>query len=156
VAFFASGQKTTSAALNAIFAEMFSGFMTQGVVATSGTTVATTYSNALTGGGTGPSVSLTSTGSLALVLFSALVNINTAGLTPTCSIAVTGATTITAATMESNQVFLRNTNVNPIKDTDWGLVAITPGLNTYEMQYRVGGATQTGTFSARRLMVWAP
>lgn len=157
MALFTAGSKVTAATENAIFAFMFSAFMSQGIVGTQGTlTTHSTFTNTLSTGATGPSVTLTSVGSLALVLFACETLVDTAGNTAVCSIAVSGATTISAATNQTtNGIVIATRDNNTIGVGQWGLVPITPGTNTYEMQYATG-ATGTSTWLQRRILVWAP
>lgn len=155
---FASGMRVTAARENGIFPAILGLFATKGFVGTSGTLTSTaTYTNTLTGGGTtGPSVTLTSAGSLALVWIAAETKVGTDGNGAFTGVAVSGATTLSAATNEGNGFYLVNRNIQSICASQVDIVAITPGTNTYEMQYRVGGATQVGTWVNRRIIVWAP
>lgn len=157
MAVFAAGQKLTATAENTIFQLMFANFMSQGIVGTQGTLTAHTgFTNTLSTGATGPSVTLTSSGSLALVLFACETLVDTAGNTAVCSVAVSGATTISAATNQTtNGILIATRDNNTLGFGQWGLIAINPGTNTFEMQYATGAAG-TSTWLQRRIVAWAP
>lgn len=107
--------------------------------------------------GTTPTVSL-NTGTTALVSFKCFMNAALSGDALTVTVAVSGATTISATTMNANGIMVGYTPKSSANDTsiNVGMTAIvgglTPGVNTFTMNYANGG-TGTATFSARALTV---
>lgn len=113
------------------------------------TTSATSY-GALSGS-SGPVVTVT-TGPVALVAVGALTQNSTASSNSFASYAISGATTVAAndtiSIGASNPTAAAtNNNASRVKLE----TALTPGSNTFTMQYRV--ASGTGTFSNRHLAV---
>lgn len=147
-----SGAKVTSSLLNGVFPAILSLFAQQAFNGTGGTFTSATY--IVPPSGT-CAVTMTSTGTFALVLFDALVSSGTSGQNARGSIAVSGATTTTALTVEGLQAFLQNSNTVAEKSMSCALLAITPGSNTYTMQYRnsTGGAM---TVANQHMVVLAP
>jgi hypothetical protein len=147
-----SGQRATSASINAFFAQILSSPFTQrtfqggGGSGLSNTSFATPTTACTT--------TITSTGGFALVVIGALLTPSAAGNTVRGSLAVSGATTITAGANLTAQFFIQNTSVPPAMSTSVGLIAITPGTNTYTLQY----LTTAGTYTAgsQSLTVIAP
>lgn len=155
MAYAASGAKVTAALINGIFPAIL-GLFTKANAPDSGTTISTTYSATLTGATTvGPTVTITSTGTLALVLYKCRCHVGTAGSGIQASVAVSGATTIAATTNETNGDFLQNTATTGASVSGFMLLSITPGTNTYTMQYRSSSAV-TATFDERQILVLAP
>jgi len=118
---------------------------------TSGTTTATAnFTPTLTGGGTNPSVTVT-TGTTAMITFVANSS-NGGAVSSYMSVAVSGATTITADTFETNFGAARNAVAT------FGTVCrtviisgLTAGTNTFTLNYLV--AAGTGTWAYRSINV---
>lgn len=103
----------------------------------------------------GPSVTLTSVGTTALVIFGCKAFTNSAVVIgKAMSVAVSGATTIAA----SDAFAWMCTNDNSgFGDRGLSFVqfTITPGSNTFTAKYRLSGATSS-QFADRRMWVYAP
>jgi hypothetical protein len=116
------------------------------VLAAVNRTGATTYA------GTQPSVTV-STSDRALVFWSADFENNTANVNTWSSINVTGASTIAASDdyscVDSSTAAARNNQ----RMQHHFYTSLTPGSNTFAMQYRVSNAGSTGTWNNRRLLV---
>jgi hypothetical protein len=118
---------------------------------TGGTTTSATFTATLTSGGTNPSVTLT-TGTTAIV--SVRSRGGTAGsagfIFAQTGVAVSGATTIAA----QERWGLQSGN-DPIRPSGFGatfiITGLTPGTNTFTMQYLVNAGT--GSFSFREIIV---
>lgn len=151
---FTAGQKLTAAALNAIFTNMFLENMTQNAVATHASSPGVNTFGDLTGS-PGPTCTITSVGTLALVLFGAQMDPSSDTDNLTCTFDVSGATAISATANVGNANYIQNSNAQPVRCIGFGLVEINPGQNIYTMRYRdsIGGS---GQFGDRSLMVWAP
>jgi hypothetical protein len=151
----ASGQKATSASINAFFGLILSsGFTQQAFVGATETTALSTYGNLTT---VGPTVTITSSGSLALIYIQTFSRTSGSG-SARASVAVSGASTITALTNENNGMLCSSEGLSTTAntpDTCLHLLAITPGTNTYTLQYRSTSST-TNTFLERKLIVIAP
>jgi hypothetical protein len=148
---FTSGQKVSAALLNSVFTDILSEAWTTRDIQTAANTgftntTFTTPTNSCV-------ASVTSTGTFALIAISALLNATAAGVLTRGSFAVSGATTISASTNTSNNLFIENTTTSILKCTDIGIITITPGLNTYTMQYLTGG---TSTIASQSILVIAP
>jgi hypothetical protein len=123
--------------------------ITQAVNVNSQTTTSTSFTDLAT---VGPRVTVT-TGTRALVWFSAQMSNSQVNTICAAAVAVTGATSLSADNtkdlyidgLPSGQA-LRSTTVE-LFDT------LTPGSNTFTLQYRVGGGT--GTFYDRAIGVIA-
>lgn len=120
-------------------------------VATLQSTVSTSYGDL---GTVGPSVTLTSVGTRALVLWRAGLFNSTATNGAGCTVAITGATTLAAADVngllggdEAGTGFGQ-------EGMQFMLATITPGSNTFTMKYRCTGTT--ASFQRRSLLVIAP
>jgi len=119
---------------------------------TDGTRTSASYGD-LSGGGTGPSVTL-STGQNAIVVIScAQVNESADWNEVMSSHAVSGASSIAATdnycikTNETNNNTIQASHVMCHDGT------LSTGTNTFTMQYRVGTGGNTGRFSKREIMV---
>jgi hypothetical protein len=113
-----------------------------------GTTTSTSFTASLSGSpGTNPSVTVT-TGTTALVIVTCELWNNTGGNGSIASVAVSGATTVSAADAlgASNAI---TTAVGSSRT--YVATGLTAGNNTFTMQYRVGGST--GNFRYRSLVV---
>jgi hypothetical protein len=155
MALFAAGQKLTAAALNAIFPAI----ITQNMVAASisvaaQATASVTYVDLATAG---PSVTITSQGSLAIVFFGAQCITATGGNGAISSVAVSGATTLTAAANDTAGNTIRGSAVSPGSEFgNFMVLTITPGTNTYKQQYRTDHTAAAASFTNRKILVWAP
>lgn len=123
--------------------------ITQASVVTTQTTSSTSFTDLAT---VGPRVTVT-TGTRALVWFSAQMSNSQVNTICAASVAVSGATTLSADTTRDLYIdglpagqALRSSTVE-LFDT------LTPGSNTFTLQYRVGGAT--GQFYDRSIGVLA-
>lgn len=136
----AAGQLLVSTAANAIAARTPGGQ----VVVASQTTASTTYANLTT---TGPTFAAT-TGTQAWVWFGCAIS-NSAANSSRASVAVSGASSIAA----NDQWALINIGTSALRMFSGHLfTGLTPGSNTFTMQYDVSAGT--GTFANRELMVF--
>lgn len=153
---FLVGELLTAARMNEEIRSILEDF---GAVATIGTTQSTSSISYVDLATVGPSLTLTSTGTLALCFISCTSFHNTdATILASMGVAVSGATTIAAST---SAALVQN---GATGSTGGGLgiqsgilipFTITPGVNTYTAKYRSGTATQSN-FSNRKMTVWAP
>jgi hypothetical protein len=149
--FWSAGNDITGAKLNDMFLAILRDFAGTGTTATSETSASTTYTDLAT---VGPSVTLTSVGTLALVLFEATMFNNSAATNGTLmSVAVSGATTIAAADADSIKVTIANSGVAD-RHSGFAVFTITPGVNTYRGKYRAGAGTSA--WADRKIWVFAP
>lgn len=144
---FAAGQKLTAAALNLV--DLFGSAQTDFDTASQNIT-ATSFATP----GTSASVTVTSAGTLALVLIRSLMTAAGAGTIFRGSVSITGATTITSATNFANGFFTETTYNNPLMIMAARLITITPGTNTYTMQYLTGSGT--AVVGGQNIIVLAP
>lgn len=117
------------------------------VVATSQTTTSTSYVDLTT---VGPTVTAT-TGTIAVVIFTAAVSNSGVNSATDVSVAVSGATSIAAS--DAWRTVLDGVtagNVNRVAGFHT-FTTLTAGSNTFTVKYKVG--TGTGTFSDRELLV---
>jgi hypothetical protein len=114
---------------------------------TSGTTTAITYSD-LTGGGTAPTVTL-STGTTALLFLSVEITSSVAGVVCIASVAVSGAGVVAA---NDNVAILSANAQRTSVATTVVMTGLTAGTNTFAIKYAQGGGA-TGTMQQRRLVV---
>lgn len=113
------------------------------------TTTSTTYASLLTAG---PAVTAT-TGARALVIGDAFISSNSIGQKSWISCAVSGATTIAASDTISHEFQVYGSNAEHRGTFATLFKALTPGANTFTMQYRVSAGTST--FQDRELLVIA-
>lgn len=139
----AAGQIFVSTGVNAITARTPSA----AVVATSETTISTTYADLTTAG---PSVTVT-TGTQAIVFIGALMSNNTAGASSVANVAVSGATVISPSSDDDALRHQDSGTGGLIRATTALIPTLTAGSNTFKMQYRVSSGT--GTFQFRRIIV---
>lgn len=119
----------------------------QDVISTSETTTSTGYTELAT---PGPEVTMT-TGTHAVVFIRALVSNNTNSSTSIISFGVSGATEIDPADFRG--AFIETGAANQDSTVSaCTRFAVTPGVNTFTMFYRVGNGT--GSFEDRRLLVF--
>ncbi len=113
---------------------------------TNGTTTSTSLTPTLSGGGTNPSVTL-STGTSALITISATTSC-TSGFTHNMCIAVSGASSIAGNTAQGTY----STQATANRHSDqYVLTGLTAGTNTFTLQYIT--AAGTASFSQRHLIV---
>lgn len=107
--------------------------------------------DAVTGGSTGDAMSVSvSTGTLALVLWRAQMDNNTAGSRVFLGYKVTGATTTSAA--DSRALIIESDSADQLLACGTqDLAALTAGTNVFELQAHVSG--NTGTISRTELIV---
>lgn len=147
---FLTGQKLPASDLNSAFYAVLSNFVAQNSVATNQTTASASYVDLATAG---PAVTLTSHGTLALIMWSQHASNNTANCGAISSIAISGATTLAVA--DGNGILWTEHGTQSDEVSQWMLATITPGSNTYTMKYK-RAAGGTASFERRRIMVWAP
>ncbi len=116
-------------------------------VATSQTTTSLTYTDLAT---VGPSLTAT-TGTIAIVLFSAAMANSTANALTACSVAVSGASSIAAS--DAWGAYLDGNAASNFSRVGVAHVftGLTQGINTFTMKYRVG--TITGSFQNREINI---
>lgn len=150
---FFAGQILTAADLNAEFGGLLTNMGSFASVATNQTTTSTSYVDLAT---PGPSVTLTSTGTRAIILWSVHGSNNTANKGAICSIVISGATTL--AVSDNNGILWHEkaTANASFEDMQFMVATITPGSNTYKVQYKVAGGSGTASFERRRIFVFAP
>lgn len=123
-------------------------------ISTADTTTSTTYGDLAN---LGPTVTLTSVGTSALVIFGCKV-FRTSGsgaLDQAMSVEVSGATSVSASDAFA---FIQGTSDNTgfgRRGISFALLTITPGSNTYRAKYKCSAAV-SGTFQDRRMWVYAP
>lgn len=121
----------------------------QSIITTQQTTTSSSFTDLAT---PGPTVTVT-TGTRALVWFAAQMANSLANTVTQCSVAVSGATTIAASQTDdlyNDGLGANNANRASVMHL---FDALTPGVNTFKLQYRVN--TGTGTFYDRTLGVMA-
>lgn len=124
----------------------------EALVSTSETTSSTSYADLAT---VGPTVSITSVGTKALVWISAGAFTNTAvDIGHAMSFVVSGATTIAASDVYARTDTCSNAGFGT-NCSNWAEVTINPGTNNYTAKYKLSAATAS-TFNNRRIRVYAP
>lgn len=117
-------------------------------VATAQTTSSTSFTDLVT---VGPAITVT-TGTIAIVMFSASMAHSLSNNETACSVAVSGASSV-AASNSWQLSFDGNTATNFSRGTGAHIfTGLTAGSNTFTMKYRVG-ANPTGTYQLRELNV---
>jgi hypothetical protein len=119
----------------------------QAFVPTPETTASSAYTDLAT---PGPSVSVT-TGTIAIVFFAAQVANNVSDSASWSSVRVTGASTVAASDAWSIQADGITANNSVRYGMTHVFTGLTPGVNTFAMQYRVG--SNTATFRNREISV---
>jgi hypothetical protein len=115
------------------------------IVDTNQNTGSTTYTDLST---TGPQVTIT-TGPFALVFIAAKIETTVSGESARASFSVGGASSITA--IDQRGLLNQNTANYEIRVGVTALIAVTPGVNIFTMEYRVSAGT--GEFGNRREIV---
>ena len=139
------GRLLVTTGLNSIAERVIS----ESSVLTNESTSTTTFTNLAT---TGPSVTAT-TGTLALVAMTALMNSDTAGESGAIAYEVSGASSV--STTDTRALRLTSVNAGDIQGaTSLHLQSLTAGSNTFTLKYRAV-TTGTVTFQQRRLIVIA-
>lgn len=144
MAAFTAGNVLTAAQLNA-----YLGSVTSAVVTTAQTTSSAAYADLAT---VGPTVTLTTTGTSALVMVTVQLGNSTGSATNIAAVVVSGATTRAAADTEG--VVWVSTDANDaIRSTSVILMTgLTAGSNTWKVQYKTSAGTLT--VANRSLVVW--
>jgi len=104
------------------------------------TTASTSYITGMTGDGTALSVTLT-TGTTALVMISGQIFNSGAGNASYISVSVSGATTLAAADAQSAAANVGGVNYGQSLNRTQIITGLTPGTNTFTLNYRVGAGT---------------
>lgn len=122
-------------------------------VATNETRTLNTYGDLAT---VGPTVTLTSQGTRALIFWSMHGSNNTANCGWITTVSISGATILAAA--DANGILWHEHPAANISDED-GMVmlaTINPGTNIYKVEYKRAGAASTASIERRKLIVYAP
>lgn len=128
------------------------GSLTAAVVNTDESTSSTSYTDLSTAG---PSVTITTTGTTAIVWIGVGTVYNTvASNTGFISVAVSGASTVAASDANSAVVVALGTTAPLTGARVVFLTGLTPGSNTFTLKYRVDGSTFH--FDRRGIAVFAP
>lgn len=120
---------------------------------TVGTTISLAYGT-LTGGGTNPSVTLR-TGAQALVQFSMNSSLSAGPHQTAAGIAVSGATTRSVGGTNNNSYALYSgaaANYNGQNNGCFTFTDLTPGVNTFTLNYATSNASVTASFFTRRII----
>lgn len=113
-------------------------------------TTSASYTNLTT---TGPSVTL-DTGERAVAVFAAMISTNTNGAGGLVSPQVTGASSIAAADAGSAVATFPTASGAVVSAVGIRIfTTLTPGLNTFRLQYRRSSVSSTATFERRKLLV---
>lgn len=138
----AAGGLIVTTGANSIAARL----MATDTVATSQTTTSTSYTDLATAG---PDLTTLATGTTALILWSAFVRNDTSGAETFVSIAVSGASTVSAA----DTIALRHETAGANQYARLSMwhyfTGLTAGGNTFTMKYKVDAGT--GTFANRSI-----
>jgi hypothetical protein len=146
-----TGTGTIAGVLTALASRVpvLSDFTNNAVVATSQTTTSTSFVDLTT---VGPSVTITSAGTLAIALFECVMG-SASSPGSAMAIAVSGATTIAAADADAMKITASNSGFG-FRATGFAVFAITPGSNTYTAKYKT--SSLTSTFADRKILIFAP
>lgn len=117
-------------------------------IVSTGTTTSSAYTATLTSGGTNPAVTV-QTGERAFVAFEADIDNSAATHFTFVSYAVSGATSVVAA--DDRAIYVENGTVRHRFGGGHLLTGLTPGSNTFTMQYKTSAGTASYTY--RRLSV---
>lgn len=134
-------------------AALLADFSSSASVATQQTRSNNTFGDLAT---VGPSVPLTSKGTIAWVAWGAIVFGNVASASGRITVAISGATTLAAAA--TNGFYASENGGLGVGSAGvvWRAFAITPGANTYTLKYNNIAANGTATFQDRWITVVAP
>jgi len=121
---------------------------------TQGSTTSNSYTATLSSGGTNPSVTLVTGTTAMLSICAEILGDATTNQSVYMSVAVSGAGTVAA----SDQWACKVTTANPAYFTATPgrssvITGLTAGTNTFTLQYKYGGASNTGFFQLRSLVV---
>jgi hypothetical protein len=149
----AAGDQLTPTALRALAAALFSDWAGTNNVATQQSRSNNAFGDLST---VGPTVTITSQGTWALVLWSCIIFGSSAAASGRMTVEISGQTTLTAST--SNGIFAAESGGLGIGGSglQGGLYPINPGSNTYRGKYNNISANGTSFFQDRRLIVIAP
>lgn len=141
------------AAVDVVFATLLTTNGSFSSIATNESTASTSYVDLAT---PGPSVTLTSAGTRAIILWSQHGSNNTANKGAISSIVISGATTL--AVSDNNGIIWHEkaTAGASYEAMQFMVATINPGSNTYKVQYKVAGGAGTASFERRRCFVFAP
>lgn len=146
-----SGQKATSASINAFFGLILSSPFTQRA---NNNTAANVTATGFATPSQSCTATVTSAGTTALVKISALLQSAAGPIICRGAVAVSGATTVTAATNLANGFILQQDLANPQMFTAMDVIPISPGTNTYTLQYLT--VSGTAVVSVQSILVIAP
>ncbi len=134
-------------------AALLADFSSSASVATQQTRSNNTFGDLAT---VGPTVTLTSKGTIAWCAWGAIVFGNVASASGRITVAISGATTLAAAA--TNGFFASENGGLGVGSAGsvWRAFAITPGANTFTLKYNNIAANGTATFQDRWLTVVAP
>ena len=142
----AAGQLIVATAANSVTART----AVTATVATSETTTSTSYADLST---TGPTLTTLTTGTTCLVFWSAFMHNNTVGAEATVSVAISGATTLSA----SDAWAIRLESAIASQYTRYTghhlFTGLTAGGNTLQLKYKVSSGT--GTFANRTITAFS-
>lgn len=139
----ASGQLIVASGANTIRARAAS----QSDVQTSQTTTSTSYTDLATAG---PTLTTLTTGDTALIFINAYMANDTAGAKCYAAVDVSGATSSSPSDQRAIRLESSAANDEARFGTVWLYTGLTPGGNTFKMQYRVTAGT--GTFANRSII----
>ncbi len=121
---------------------------------TAGTTTSSSYTTSLTSGGTNPSLTITTGERVFIAIEADMAASGTSGFIH-LGYGVSGATTLAAG--DERSAYVELTTSNSTKRIRLGvghiLTSLTPGSNTFELNYKISGSAGTGTFQRRTISV---
>lgn len=152
-----AGIDLTADMMNAQFWSILSLFSDSDTIATPETTTSATYTNLAT---VGPTVTVTSRGTLAVVFIGSCQFTNNGGAVTSSfsqymSVDVSGATTLASSDSNSCRTTCNNLGAG-FDTTRMMLLSINPGSNVYTAKYKHINGTQTALFKDRSIFVLAP
>lgn len=116
-----------------------------------GTRDSTSYGD-LSGTGVGPSVTATTENSALVIFGCTMIQTDSSGTSTICSIAVSGATTISAD--DGRALRIQTDLETRLCASQFTFFSnLNPGENTFTMKYRVGVSSNEGRFLRRRISV---
>jgi hypothetical protein len=152
-----AGEDLTADMVNGQLWSILSLFSDSDSIATAETTTSATYTNLAT---VGPTVTITSRGTLAVVFIGSCQFTNnggavTASFAQYMSVKVSGATTLASSDSNSCRTTCNNLGAG-FDTTRLMLLPINPGSNTFTAEYKHINGTQTALFKDRTIFVLAP